>query len=99
MSISKIECSIINIQLTRLKKKISSKIIYSTSSREIQSDIKLLRETTKSMTPVPADINLYSERAAFWTYKGDESIGIIIESKEIVAALRLLFEKAWINKK
>jgi hypothetical protein len=29
------------------------------------------------------------------SYKGEESTGVIIESKEIVAVMRQLFELAW----
>jgi len=78
----------------RLRKKISSKVIYS-YRKEVPTDSKLLRQTKRIQAPVKADISLHEEIASFCTYAGKDSIGIIIESKEIVAALRQLFELAW----
>lgn len=80
----------------RLKKKISSKVIYS-YRKEVPSDAKLLRQTKRISQPIKADISLHEEIASFCTYAGKNSIGVIIESKEIVAALRQLFELAWDN--
>jgi sugar-specific transcriptional regulator TrmB len=82
---------------SRLNKKISSKVIYSYSKGSIESDSKLLRDTKKSDQPIIADIALYEDRASFATY--DQVVGIVIESKEIVAALRQLFDLAWKNQK
>lgn len=82
----------------RLKKKISSKVIYS-YSKELDSDPKLLRQTKKIDQPVIADIDLYDERASLVTYGEKNTVGILIESKEIVGALRQLFELAWSNQK
>lgn len=82
----------------RLKKKISSKVIYSFESGEIKTDPKLLRETKKVSSPIKADINLHEKTASFLTYNGDKSVGIILENKEIVEALRQLFEMAWDKK-
>ncbi len=78
----------------RLKKKISSKIIYS-YHKEIPTDAKLLRETRKVKQSIKADICLHDGIASFSTYEGKNSIGVIIESAEIVGALRQLFEMAW----
>lgn len=82
---------------TRLKKNVSSKVIYS-YEKEIKSDSKLLRDTKKIDNPVLADISLHEGIASLSTYKGKSSVGVIIESKEIVGALRQLFELAWGNK-
>lgn len=79
----------------RLKKKLSSKLIYSYSKGELPSSQKLLRTTKKVDGPVKADITLYDTGATLLTYQGENSIGIVIESKEIVDALRQLFELAW----
>ncbi len=82
----------------RLKKKRSSKIIYSYRG-DFPSDPKLLRETIKVNEPIKADVSLHEDVVAFVTYAGKDSIGVIIESKEIVGVLRQLFEMAWSNKK
>jgi HTH-type transcriptional regulator, sugar sensing transcriptional regulator len=83
----------------RLKKRISSKLLYSWSRGEIKSDPKLLREAQKVDRDVSAEVNMYPERASFITYKGKESVAVVIENKEIVGALRQLFELAWENRK
>ena len=80
----------------RLKKQIASKIIYS-YRKEVMSNPKLLRETKRVSTPVKADISLRNDLAVFSTYAGKNSIGVVVESKEIVGALRQLFELAWKN--
>jgi sugar-specific transcriptional regulator TrmB len=87
--------------VARLKKQISSKVIYSFKGGDMSSDPKLLRETKKVSSPVKADILLYEDTAGMMTYreKPNEITGIIIESPEIVAALRQLFELAWKNNK
>lgn len=83
----------------RLRKKISSKLIYSYSDGEIRTDRSLLRETRKVDFPIKADINLYEDAATISTYNGKNSVGIAIESKEIIGLLRQLFEMAWDNQK
>ncbi len=80
----------------RVKKKISSKVIYSYVG-DVPSDPKLLRQTYKIGQPVIADIDLYDDRASLETYGEKNSVSILIESKEIVGALRQLFELAWKN--
>jgi sugar-specific transcriptional regulator TrmB len=82
----------------RLKKKIQSKLIYSYKS-DIPTDAKLLRETYRLQEPVKADISLYEDKASFANYEGSdgETAGIVIESPEVVGALRQLFELAWNN--
>jgi sugar-specific transcriptional regulator TrmB len=80
----------------RVKKKLSSKVIYS-YRKEVPTDRKLLRETIKINQPVKADIGLFENVASLCTYAGKDSIGVIIESPEIVGALRQLFEMAWEN--
>ncbi len=84
----------------RLKKRLSSKLIYSFKD-EVPSDKGLLRETMRLNSPVQADINLYEDRALLISYgsEGKSSAGIVIESKEIVGALRQLFELAWTKDK
>lgn len=83
----------------RLKKKLSSKVIYSYEGKQFPSDQSLLRETHKLNEPVIADIDLYRDKASLITYQGKNSVAVLIESKEIVGALRQLFELAWENRK
>ena len=78
----------------RVKKKLSSQIIYS-YRKKVPSDSKLLRETVQIEQPVKADLSLHEDTAFLCTYAGKDSIGVIIESPEIVGALRQLFELAW----
>ncbi len=83
----------------RLKKKISSKMFYYSTIGDLNTDKSLMRETSKLDTPISADIALYEEGVAIGTYGEHDSISVIIESKEIAAALRQLFELAWNNQK
>jgi HTH-type transcriptional regulator, sugar sensing transcriptional regulator len=80
----------------RLKKRISSRVIYS-YAKDLPTDPKILRQTYKIEHPVIADIDLYEDRASLVTYGEKNTVGILIESKEIVGALRQLFELAWKN--
>lgn len=87
-----------NMPETRLKKKLSSKLLYSYSAGEVKTSLKHSRQTKRLDDPVMADITLYEEGAILSNY-GKDAVGVVIESKEVVAALRQLFELAWINKK
>jgi len=80
----------------RVRKKISSKIIYS-YRKPVPSGPNLLREMKRVDVPIQADIALWENAVSMCTYAGKNSIGIIIESKDIVGALRQLFEIAWDN--
>lgn len=79
----------------RLKKKISSKLFYWSEDTEMLSNSKSLRETKRLKEPPKADISLFEDRATILTYGGENSMGVVIESKQIVGALRQLFELAW----
>ncbi len=82
----------------RLKKKVSSKAFYYAKGKGLASDPKLLREVKKLAAAPKADISLSPGRATIITYRGVDSIAVVIESQEIVGALRQLFELAWENK-
>ena len=81
----------------RAKKQNSSKIIYS-YHKEVPSDPKQRRQTMRIEDQIKADITMREGIAVFSTYAGKDTLGIVIESKEIVGALRQLFELAWKNK-
>lgn len=83
--------------VARLKKRLKSKVIYSYSDGEVGSDTKVLRSTRKTSLPLKADVVLYEDRGALWTYAKDpkEATGVIIEDPDVVAVLRQLFELAW----
>lgn len=83
----------------RLKKQISSRGFYYSTKRVIKSDPKLLRQAVMVDSPIKADVNLYPDRASFITYRGKDSVAVVIENKEIVETLRQLFELAWENRK
>ena len=78
----------------RAKKKIASRLFYS-GSHDVATDDKLNRETKKLQNKVMGDVNIYNDRMTILSYKGEDSTGVIIESKEIVAVMRQLFELAW----
>lgn len=82
----------------RMKKKIASHLFYS-GSVKLESDPKTNRQTIKLNSKVMADLNIYSDRMTILSYKGDDSTGVVIESKEIVAVMRQLFELAWQKQK
>lgn len=83
----------------RMRKKISSKLIYSYVDGEVKTDRSIMRETKKLNEPVKADINLYKNAVAIATYNSKNPVGIVIESKEITEVLRQLFELAWKGQK
>jgi hypothetical protein len=78
----------------RAKKKIASRLFYS-GDHNVATDNRLNRETIKLQDKVLGDVNIYNDRMTILSYKGEESTGVIIESKEIVAVMRQLFELAW----
>jgi sugar-specific transcriptional regulator TrmB len=80
--------------LQRKKKNIASKIFYS-GSIEVKNDPVSNRTTKKLTEKARGDVNIYGDRMTILSYRGDDSIGVIIESKEIVAVMRQLFELAW----
>lgn len=79
----------------RIAQKISSKFLYSYAKGNLPSGSQYRREAIRLERPVRADITFYEDTAMFLTYEGEQSVGIVIESKEIVGALRQLFELAW----
>lgn len=81
----------------RVSKKLSSKVLYYSVSRPLPSNTKILRKTKRIKTPVMADITLYPSRATLVTYAGENSTGIVIDNKQIVETLRVVFELAWQN--
>lgn len=82
----------------RVKKKIKARQFYS-GSKEIPSDPKLLRESKRLPFHAAADIMLFEDKAVMQSYPEDlhDTVGVIIESPEILAALRQLYELAWDN--
>lgn len=80
--------------MQRKKKNISSKIFYS-GSVDVRDDIESGRRAKKLGEKARGDVNIYSDRMTILSYRGDDSVGVIIESKEIVAVMRQLFELAW----
>lgn len=83
----------------RMSKQLSSKQFYSFANGIIPSDPKILKETIKLDEPVAASLTFYEDIALFMSYGVDEKhwSGMVIESKDIVKALRQMFELAWRN--
>lgn len=79
----------------RRKKRISSNLFYSYTKGELPSGPQSLRENIRLVTPVQADMNIFDGGVVFATYRGKNSIGIIIESREIADVMRQLFMLAW----
>jgi len=78
----------------RMKKGITSKIFYS-GSTALSDDPRSGRSTKKLKNKATGDVNIYDDRMTILSYKGEESTGVIIESKEVVAVMRQLFDLAW----
>lgn len=81
----------------RVKKKIASRLFSFAPAGPIETDPRSLREVKKLNTKPVADISLFTDTAAFTTYDANSPVGVVIESKEIVGALRQLYELAWQN--
>ena len=78
----------------RKKKNITSKIFVS-GSHDVPSDSITGRETKKIAQKIKGDVSIHDDRMTILSYKGQDSTGVIIESKEIIAVMRQLFELAW----
>ncbi len=78
----------------RIAKKISSKQLYSSRRHAMESGPKALKQALRAPHPIAADLTLYEDKAVLLSYREDWT-GIIIESEDIVAMLRQLFQMAW----
>lgn len=78
----------------RKKKAITSRLFYS-GSISLGDDTDTGREVIKLKDKVRGDMNIYEDRMTILSYSRKDSVGVIIESKEIVAVMRQLFELAW----
>ncbi len=87
----------------RVARNIKSNIIYTRDKgkAEINKEPGKLREmkfVAKSKFPFDADITIYRNKIAIVSYKGD-SIGMIIESKQIADTFKAIFFLIWDNLK
>ncbi len=78
----------------RQKKEIASRL-FSSGSIEVPSDPSSNRLVKKMKAKAQGEINIYSDKLTVQTYGEAEPIGVIIESRQIVAVFRQLFEMAW----
>ncbi len=78
----------------RKKKNIASRAFYS-GSAQLADDPDSDRKVVRLLEKAKGDLNIYDDRMTIVSYRGDDSVGVIIESKEIVAVIRQLFELAW----
>ncbi len=86
----------------RVQQKIKAYVIATNEKRNIvykKHDEQFLREThliPKKKMPFSMEIDIYdSNKVAFISYKEDELIGIIIESKNVYQTMRAIFETIW----
>lgn len=82
----------------RKKKNVASKLFYS-GSLELSNDSNSNRSVVKLDKKSKGDLNIYNDKMTILTYNNDQSTGVIIESKEVVAVIRQLFELAWDKQK
>lgn len=80
--------------IQRKKKNIGSRLFYS-GSIDVLTDNSLNRKSRRLPSRALGDVNIYDDRMTILIYRGGDSVGVIIESKEIVAVMRQLFELAW----
>jgi hypothetical protein len=85
---------------SRIEAGLSSKLLYTTKRGPIlrHSDQRLNRESRYlpfEVYPFTADFTITSNSAAFMSFKGTKPMGVTVESEEITAGLRILFELAW----
>lgn len=80
----------------RVKKSITSKLLYFSVSEQLpKKSPELLRTTKKLPKPPSADMTIYENSALIFSYSSDRPVGIVIEDKDIVAGLRQMFEAYW----
>jgi sugar-specific transcriptional regulator TrmB len=81
----------------RVSKGIHSRIIFSYKAGELPMGKEVLRQGIKVNKPVKADFNLFENGMTMSTYgrTPDDTVGIAIESPEIIAAMRDLFGLLW----
>ena len=82
----------------RQKKEITSRLFYS-GSIDVSDDAATGRQVRRLSEKARGDINIYSDKMTIISYGGQEPVGVIIESKELVGVMRQLFELAWEPKK
>lgn len=82
----------------RQKKNIASRLLYS-GSVDVKNDSATDRQVMRLPEKARGDLNIYSDRMTIVTYGSQEPVGVIIESKEVVAVFRQLFELVWKKKK
>ncbi len=80
----------------RKRKNLSSRALYSGSVDLPREDPQTQREAKRLPAKAKGDLQLYKDRATILTF-GEHPTGIVIESREIVAILRQLYNLAWKN--
>lgn len=86
----------------RVKKGISAKVIYySTGENEelVKSSPERLRVSKPSSKEFTAEFNIYPDSMSMITYSGKDTVGVLIESADIVETMRQIFELAFDNNK
>lgn len=86
----------------RIKKGISAKVIYHSTDGDtklIETSAEKLRVSKPANKEFTAEFNMYPDSMSMITYSGKDTVGVLIESEEIVQTMRQLFELAFDDKK
>lgn len=91
-------------EITRFREKLVSagigvRILYTSNEKDLNlpADMRKkwkLRRISEKKFPLHGEITLYGDKLAGFAYKG-KIYGVIIEGREIVQAIRVLFDIAW----
>lgn len=79
----------------RLKKNISHRLIYSSSTKSYPSKKETKLQTYQIDTPLKADITIYDNFVCLVTYQENEPVGILIEHPDIASLMHQLFDMLW----
>lgn len=82
----------------RKKKNIAVQTMYYSDKIEIKSDSKINRQSKRLEFKPKADITLQEDFAILSSYRDSSLVSMVLESKDIVEALRQVFEMAWQDK-
>jgi sugar-specific transcriptional regulator TrmB len=90
----------LQIDPSRLKAGLSSKLLYTSKRGPILRDSDTQRNRESRFLPIEkfpfsCDLTITSNSVAFMSLGGSKPMGITIESEEITAGVRMLFDLAW----
>lgn len=86
----------------RIKKGIKANVIYyskSANTELIETSAEKLRVAKLANKEFAAEFNIYPDSMSMITYAGKDTVGVLIESAEIVETMRQIFELAFDSKR